>query len=575
MNQPQNEWCRVREKLAFDAITSIKEKLKSGVYALEQKGCFCGAEDDQELITTDRIGIPHRIVICKNCALVRANPRMTADAYNEFYNIEYRNLPTRYLPDTLQSEDGERDALDYCEKMKGIRLRDEQLPNEDIEPPKVVVDFGCYRGGMLDAFKETGAETWGIEINEKAVAFLREKRHKIVTSVDELITQGVKADLIIMQDSIEHLLDLREVQKIGKILTEHGYLYVWTPGIFRTVPQGVWQLAHTYYFVANTLKWIMGQIGFAPTYIDEEVASFWKYDGLRDAKDLPPKEWVEYITDEAEGKEERKMPRFGGVCKFTKKLLYDNMAANFSKGLPDLQEITGSRTGSVMILGGGPSVDGQVEAIRQLKAAGTPLIAISRMYPWCLKNGIHPNYVVSLDCSKEQEAGFLDIQPQTTHLMASVTRPEIVDRILEKKAKVYLFDSRDDRKIKALRREAGYQAVTVVNGGGSVTVLCISLALNLGFRELHIFGFDCMLPAPEIHHAADIAGESVPLKLIDVTVNGENLTTTPSFLEFSGQALDLFSVAHENGMLDEVKVYGDSLINRMWDCTWREEETPL
>lgn len=572
MEEQQQAGRREREKLALGVIASLKEKIASGVYPLEEQKCFCGADNDKELITHDRIGLPHRIVICQNCALVRANPRMTAEAYRQFYNDEYRDLPLCYLKEHPEEVQREKAILEERERNRGVYLRDEMLVNEDIPPPKVVVDFGCYQGGMLDAFRETGAETWGIEINEDAAAYARTKGHKIVSRIEELIMLGVKADLVIMQDVIEHLLDLREVQKVGQILSEEGCLYVWTPGIFRTRPEAVWQLAHTYYFVANTLKWVMGQVGFAPTYIDEDIGSFWKYDGLVDPRDLPPQEWVEYITDEAEGKEERKMPRFGGICKFTKKLLYENMRANFSKGIPDLQEITNSRTGSVIIVGGGPSVDGKIAELRNLHHSGVPLIAISRMYPWCLKNDIRPNYVVSLDCSKEQEAGFVDIQPETTHLMASVTRPEIVDLILEKNAKVYLFDSRDDRKIKALRREAGYQAVTVVNGGGSVTVLCISLALNLGFQKLHIFGFDCMLPSPEIHHAADIAGESVPLKLIDVTVNGENLTTTPSFLEFAGQALDLFSVAHEEGMLDEVKVYGDSLINRMWNCQWIPEE---
>ncbi len=572
MEEQQQQGRRVREQLARAVITSLKEKLETGVYPLEEQKCFCGADADKELVQKDRIGLPHRIVICQNCALVRANPRMTAGAYRQFYNDEYRNLPLGYLKEHPEDDKREKAILEERERNRGVYLRDEMLVNEDIDMPKVVVDFGCYQGGMLDAFKEKDAETWGIEINEEAADYARSKGHRVVGIIDELIEAGVKADLVIMQDVIEHLLDLREVQKIAKILSDDGYLYVWTPGIFRTRPEAVWQLAHTYYFVANTLKWTMGQIGFAPTYIDEDIGSFWKYDGLVDPRDLPPQEWVEYITDEAEGKEERKMPRFGGVCKFTKKLLYDNMRANFSKGIPDLHALTNSKSGPVIILGGGPSADSKIAELRNLHDSGVPLIAISRMYPWCLKNGIHPNYVVSLDCSKEQEAGFVDIQPETTYLMASVTRPEIVDLILEKNAKVYLFDSRDDRKIKKLRREAGYQAVTVVNCGGSVTVLCISLALNLGFRELNIFGFDCLIPTPENHHAADIAGESVPLKLIDVTVAGENVLTTPSFLEFAGQALDLFSVAHENDMLDAVKVYGDSLINKMWpDMTWHEE----
>lgn len=570
MDESQNEWRQSRAKLESAAIASIKEKIESGAYPLEETRCFCGEEQDRELVAVERSGIPHRIVVCQRCALVRANPRMTKRAYGEFYNDEYRKFAYRYFARPPSSAAEELDRIDERERQRGEHLH-ELLINEDIPLPKVVVDYGSYQGGMLDYFKERGAETWGIEINSVAAGHARRKGHKIVSRIEDLIMHEVKADLVIMQDIIEHLMNLREVERVGEILHPEGALWIWTPGIFRTDPKGIWQIAHTYYFTASTLRWVMGQMGFNATYIDEDIGSFWNYDGIRNVAEEPPTEWVEYITDEAEGKEERKMPRFGGICKFTKKLLYANMAANFRKGLPDLAEITGSRTGSVMIIGGGPSIDGQVEEIRLQKSLGVPLIAISRIYPWCLKNGIVPNYIASLDCSAEQEAGFIEIHEDTTHLLASVTRPEIADMILAKKAKAYLFDARDDRKIKALRREAGYRAVTVVNGGGSVTVLCISLALNLGFRDLNIFGFDCMVQSPEVHHAADIAGESVPLKLVEVTVKGETILTTPSFLEFAGQALDLFSVAHEEGMLDEVKVYGESLISKMWDGKFLEE----
>lgn len=578
MEELEIQWQRERIKIAFAAIASIRKKIETGVYPLEETKCFCGAADDKELVRVDRIGIPHRIVICRVCALVRANPRMTAEAYRQYYNTEYRDLPLAYLKRRPDSEEDEEHTLDISEQRKGLELRDRILTDEDIAAPKVVVDFGCYHGGMLDAFRDAGAETWGIELNEKAAAYARRKGHKIVTRIEELALLGVKADLVIMQDIIEHLLDLNEMTKVGKILAPEGNLWIWTPGIFRTPPEGVWQLAHTYYFVANTLRWVMGQLGFEPTFIDEEISSFWRYDGILNANDQPPVEWVEYITDEAEGKEERKMPRFGGVCKFTKKLLYGNMRANFAKGIPDLGAIHQSQKGAVAIIGGGPSIDGEIAKLRNLQSEGVKVMAIARMYPWCLEQGIVPDYVVSLDCSEEQEKGFATIRPATTHLVASVTRPEIVDGILAAGAPVYLFDSRDDRKIKALRREAGYQGVTVVNGGGSVTVLAIALAFNLGFRELHVFGFDCMIPAAGNTHATGIAGESVKQKHIEISIDGETLTTTPSFLEFAGQALDLFSVAHDAGLLDKVEVHGDSLVRKMWpDMTWHEEaaDVPL
>ncbi len=144
----------------------------------------------------------------------------------------------------------------------------------------------------------------------------------------------------------------------------------------------------------------MQQLGFVPTYCDEEISSFWQFRGVPARVAPPPQEWVEYIVDEAMGRDDRKLPPFTGVCKFTKKLLYGNMRRNFAMKLPDIHEITGTKSGPIAVVSGGPSVNSQVETIKGLYDSGVPVIAIARMYPCCLDHGIIPAYIVSLDCSE-------------------------------------------------------------------------------------------------------------------------------------------------------------------------------
>lgn len=560
-----------RMKIHTDAIESVKQKIASGEYPLEPTTCFCGADDDYEIKTEDRLGIPHRIVVCKNCAITRANPRMTQAAYNSYYNDEYRRLTYHNLKTSSDDRETELELIRQHER-EGAKHLLLKLGNEDVSMPKVVVDFGCYMGGVLDEFKANGAETWGIECNDEARQHDNDRGHKVVKSIDDLIAAGVKANLVIMQDVVEHLLDLNEVKKIREIMAPDGYLYAFTPGLFRTDPVYYWQLAHTYYFVANTFSWVMNQLGFHETYIDEDVTSFWQARDISETVPEAPKEWADYIIDEASGKEERKLPPFRGVCKFTKKLLYDNMRKNFAMKHPDINAISATKKGAAVIIGGGPSIEHQIETIRELKSRGASIFAIARMYPWCIANGLIPDYVVSLDCSEEQEKGFENIQAETTHLMATVTRPEIIEMIHAKGAPIYIFDSRDDRKIKDLRRDAGYSVATVINAGGTVVVTCMSTAFNIGFTKLHVFGLDLMFPNRTELHAKGIAGQSVPQKILTCTIGGEEILTTPSFLEFAKQALDLTAVAYEEGVLESIKFYGDSIINRLWDGEWHEEE---
>jgi len=103
-------------------------------------------------------------------------------------------------------------------------------------------------------------------------------------------------------------------------------------------------------------------------------------------------------------------------------------------------------------------------------------------------------------------------------------------------------------------------------------VTCMAVAFNLGFTDLHIFGFDCMFPDDKRLHATGIAGKSVEQRILAVDIGGETVLTTPSFLEFARQSLDLFSVAHNEGLLNSVKVYGESIVNKMWDGQWYDED---
>jgi hypothetical protein len=160
--------------------------------------------------------------------------------------------------------------------------------------------------------------------------------------------------------------------------------------------------------------------------------------------------------------------------------------------------------------------------------------------------------------------------PGVTYLIASVANPSFLDHVNGEK--VYVFDSRDDRKIQDMRRKAGYTQCSVVNGGGSVAICSISLAFNLGFRDLHVFGLDCMVTDVKKDHADGIAGTSVELRPMPIVIDGKEIITTGAFLEFANQALDLFSVAHQEGMLNSVKVYGESLINYLWDGQFSEGE---
>ncbi len=565
-----------REMVTLGQIGIVKRKIRNGIYVLEPTTCFCGDEGGIEVLTTERYGIPHRMVLCEQCALIRANPRMDAKSTEAFYNTEYRlinkNLASREAP--LRDKWDDIALYWVLEVGSGESLMKAYL-DQGQPVPKTVIDFGCHFGGMMEPFREAGSQCYGVEYDQKAKEVAEGQGLDISNALDDLINRGVKADFIIMQDIIEHLTDLRgDLQKINRLLADGGVIHVWTPGLFGPTQQvgNLFQLAHNFQFCGHTLDYVMNSMGFEPFFLDEVISSFWRRKEGRELAMVPlkPTEWVEYSLDQLSNKMQRKLPLFKSICKFTRKERYEYIEENCKNHIPDLQEITEKYHGSLIVVGGGPSADTELATMQRLHAEGMPVMAISRMYPFCIKNGLGPDFIASMDSHEEQEKGFENINLDTIHLMCSVTRPSLFKRLPAGKA--YLWDNMDEEHVRKIRREAGYTVATVVAGGGSVAVSALSLGMNLGFSDFHVFGVDCLFSSKDYSHSKGIAGESVDNIVEEVTIAGMTYLSTAPFVMFAKHMLDMVWAGHTAGLLRQVKFYGESLINHMWNGRFLTEK---
>ena len=568
-------WCRHKGQAM---AAQLRSKMEVGYYKMERLPCFCGSEKEIEITKLDRYAVTHRMVICEECALIRANPRMDAKSYEEFYNTEYRPIsfmvsgsPGNPLRDELDTI-----ALHWVIELNKAKQQIGAFKDQGQPFPKTMLDFGCYMGGVMQGWKEEGVEVCGVEYNLEGKQCAEERGFEVYRTLDELIKKGRKFDLIVMQDIIEHLTDMRgDMAKIDQLLSEKGVLYVWTPGLFGDTLKlyNLFQVAHTYQFCGQTLDYMMNHLGFETFYLDENICSFWRRkEGLeKNLHAVKPTEWVEYSLDQLAEKKNRKLPNFRGVCKFTRRERYENVRENCKRGVPDIQEITGKYKGSLIVVSGGPSVNKQLSTIKRMhRWQRIPVMCIARMYPFCMKNGLGPDFVVSMDAMEEQEKGFEKINPETIHLMCSVTRPSLFNDLPEGKA--YIWDNMDEPTVRMIRQEHGYKVATAIRGGATVTVSTLSLGMNLGFSDFHIFGADCMFASKEKTHAEGIAGENVKSIEEEVTVAGVKYKSTASFVMFASHILNMVWAGYCAGMLKSIKFYGDSLITKMWDGKFRTEE---
>ena len=73
-----------------------------------------------------------------------------------------------------------------------------------------------------------------------------------------------------------------------------------------------------------------------------------------------------------------------GKCVAEDETLFAHMDAAIARGYPQVKQAEPANTGSVLLVASAPSVKGQLEVIKKLKAAGSPIVAIKGAHDWLI-----------------------------------------------------------------------------------------------------------------------------------------------------------------------------------------------
>ncbi len=212
-------------------------------YLVEYVPCeLCGANDyvvvwNKDTHRTSGLGVwdDHgkalngRIVVCRRCGLVYANPRMTAAELAEFYASRYRQI---YPPQQDNSQ--EAHAAYIVSILKELKLA-----------PQCFLDVGCSRGLLVGLMAQT-CEAYGVDPGGAGGA-------NIATCAFEDYDTDARFDLITILNTLEHVSHpIAFLRHARDLLTEDGKLLVCVPDIHTksvTVPTDAFlSNAHLYHF---------------------------------------------------------------------------------------------------------------------------------------------------------------------------------------------------------------------------------------------------------------------------------------------------------------------------------------
>jgi len=526
--------------------TLFNLKVEKGQYHTEKVSCFCGADNYKVITQKDRYGIDYSLCLCQECGILYSNPRMTDESFKKFYEDDYRNI---------YSDRGEisdiQNATHGNDRIK--KLIDRLVEDFELTEIKTVYEIGCGNGSNLYQFK--GCKCVGVDYDRSIVRNngidLRFGGIEVLEGLNE------KADLIIMNHVLEHMTDIeRDLKRIHALLNDKGLLYISVPPLYGSDPKQLIQNAHNYQFTGSSLEYVMTVCGFSDYYLTEEIESVWHKHPPIEKSQKTNAECLSietYLTGD-----KFVLPQIRMGCKFSTKERRDNIKHTIKLGIPEITELINKHPdGEAVIIAGSPSINGYVDKIKELQNKGYLVISIDRMYKWCLSHDIKPDYVIALDASEDVIESFEKINPDTTHLIVGQVVPKVIDFLKDYKTYYFLLMSKGISYSEIYPKEA-YQRITFINSGSSVALCSLNIALTMGIKRLHIFGFDCHLGGG--NYAEGISGKGDVKQEMEIEIDGRTFKTTASLYSFMRQFFDMYKTGKDLNMLEDVKIYGDSMI---------------
>ncbi|HDY67750.1 MAG TPA: DUF115 domain-containing protein [Candidatus Scalindua sp.] len=528
---------------AFHAL-EFNLKVKAGMYEKERVKCFCGSRQRNVLTEVDRYGIGYKLCLCLDCGVLYSNPRLTTESFKRFYETDYRNI----YGDIGEAGDEDKSAKELIYNT---------IDNYELKKPKIVFEIGCGSGNILKQFK--GCDCTGVDYDSEVIGKAGTKGVELLVGGIEIL-EGLekKADLIIMNHVLEHVNDLEgDLKRIRDLLADDGILFIGVPGLYTWNLVYMCQNAHNYQFNSNTLYYVMHVCGFSDYYLDEGIQSVWHKAEFQDRKHSYKDEYKHIESYLLRKDDKHLMPPIRMNSKFELKECRANMKYTVSAGVPEITELVGVHPDSeAVIVCGGPSINDYAEKIKALQKSGAKIYSIERMYQWCLKNSIIPDYIVALDASNDVIESFVKIHKYTTHLIVSHVKSDVVDLLKGHKAYYYHLKQKGI-DLSKIHNNKEVQRITLIHTGASVSLTCLNIAMTLGATNLHVFGFDCHLSGGD--YANGITGVGDIQGVINMEIEDRVFKTTSQFHAFMLQFFEMYQVGKDRGMLKSMKVYGDSM----------------
>lgn len=226
---------------------------------------LCGSPQLVVITHQDRYGYPAPATTCWRCGLTFLNPRMTYPAYEDFYAAMYRPLVSAYHNREINAQSIQAEQLDYAIE------RDAFLkPFLHGRNVRTMLDIGGSTGVVAEHFAHSYNLT--ATVLDPSPHELDEARRRDLEVITGLIEDADfnqrKFDLVIMCQTVDHLLDIRStLAKVRQVLSGDSLFFMDIVD-FRAAYLRNWRvneaikIDHPYYLTEATAEAYLARAGF-------------------------------------------------------------------------------------------------------------------------------------------------------------------------------------------------------------------------------------------------------------------------------------------------------------------------
>lgn len=164
---------------------------------------LCGQDNYKVLSNKGTDGLELRSVMCKNCALIYINPRMTKDGYKLYYENEYREKSIN---------NGDEGSGFDCKKLfdstinHGKFLANFMKPYLKVSGP--IMEIGSGVGGVLEGMKQVlNREVIGLEPSGNEAEYANSQGIRTYHELIEDHTKQEKCAVVVSTQALNHYLD--------------------------------------------------------------------------------------------------------------------------------------------------------------------------------------------------------------------------------------------------------------------------------------------------------------------------------------------------------------------------------